>query len=377
MAKRDFYEVLGIPKNASEDEIKKAYRKLAMKHHPDRNPDSKVAEGKFKEVKEAYEILSDENKRTSYDRFGHAGVDPNMGMGGGFRNTGGFSDAFGDIFGDIFGMGRGPQRAGSPQMYRGSDLRYNLDITLEEAATGADKTIRVPSWETCAPCGGSGARPGTSPETCKTCEGTGQVRMQQGFFSILQPCPTCNGTGKIIRDPCISCHGVGRVKRSKTLEVKIPAGIEDGMRIRSTGNGEPGGNGGPPGDLYVEIRIQQHAVFQREADDLHCEVAISFACAALGGEIQVPTLDGKVSFHVPEGTQTGRIFRLRGKGVRGVRTGQLGDLFCHISVETPVNLTERQKELLREFDDLVIEGGDDHREKEPRSFGQRVRDFFR
>lgn len=378
MAKRDFYEVLGVPKNASEEEIKKAYRKLAMKYHPDRNPDSKTAENKFKEVKEAYEMLSDEEKRAAYDRFGHAGVDPNMNMGGGFRGAGagagGFADAFGDIFGDIFGTGRGQRNAG-PQMYRGADLRYNLDITLEEAAAGADKVIRVPSWDVCDTCKGSGAKPGTSPETCKTCEGTGQVRMQQGFFSIQQTCPTCNGMGKTIKDPCIKCHGVGRVKHNKTLEVKIPAGIDDGMRIRSSGNGEPGANGGPPGDLYVEIHIRPHPVFQREGDDLHCEVPVSFARAALGGDIEVPTLDGKVSFPVPEGTQTGKIFRLRGKGIRGVRTGKPGDLFCHVTLETPVKLTDRQKELLKEFDKLVTEGGEKHTPQD-KSWGQRVRDFF-
>ncbi|NLC24936.1 MAG: molecular chaperone DnaJ [Oxalobacter sp.] len=379
MSKRDFYETLGVPKNASEDEIKKAYRKLAMKFHPDRNPDSKTAEAKFKEVKEAYEMLSDEEKRAAYDRFGHAGVDPNMNMGGGFRGSGagagGFADAFGDIFGDIFGTGRGQQRSSGPQMYRGADLRYNLDITLEEAATGADKTIRVPSWDVCDTCHGSGAKPGTTPETCKTCDGSGQVRMQQGFFSILQTCPTCNGMGKIIKDPCIQCHGVGRVKRNKTLEVKIPAGIDDGMRIRSSGNGEPGANGGPPGDLYVEIRIKPHPVFQREGDDLHCEVPVSFGRAGLGGDIEVPTLDGKVSFNIPEGTQTGKIFRLRGKGIKGVRSGQAGDLFCHVTLETPVKLTDKQKELLREFDKLVVEGGERHTPQD-KSWGQKVKDFF-
>ncbi len=379
MSKRDFYEILGVPKTASEDEIKKAYRKLAMKYHPDRNPDSKTAEGKFKEVKEAYEMLSDEEKRTAYDRFGHAGVDPNMNMGGGFRNAGAgagsFADAFGDIFGDIFGTGRSHPRSSGPQMYRGADLRYNLDISLEEAAAGAEKMIRVPSWDICDVCSGSGAKPGTSPETCKTCDGSGQVRMQQGFFNIQQTCPTCNGMGKTIKEPCLQCHGVGRVKRNKTLEVKIPAGIDDGMRIRSSGNGEPGANGGPPGDLYVEIRIREHPVFQREGDDLHCEVPISFARAALGGDIEVPTLDGKVSFNIPEGTQTGKIFRLRSKGIKGIRTGKPGDLFCHVAIETPVKLTDRQKELLREFDKLVIEGGEKHSPQD-KSFGQKVRDFF-
>jgi len=375
MAKRDFYETLGVAKNASDEEIKKAYRKLAMKYHPDRNPDSKQAEDKFKEAKEAYEMLSDPQKREAYDRFGHAGVDPNVGGAGGAGAGfgGGFSDAFGDIFGDIFGGG-GRQRGG-PQVYRGADLRYNLDITLEQAANGFETTIRVPSWDECETCHGSGAKPGTSPTTCATCGGHGQVRMQQGFFSIQQTCPKCHGSGKVIPDPCNPCSGSGRVKRNKTLEVKIPAGIDDGMRIRSTGNGEPGMNGGPPGDLYVEIHIKQHGVFQRDGDDLHCEMPISFAKAALGGEIEVPTLSGKVSFSVPEGTQSGKTFRLRSKGIKGVRSGFPGDLFCHVVVETPVKLTDRQKELLRDFDQLTTEGGAKH-SPQSRSWMDKVKEFF-
>jgi len=373
MAKRDFYEILGVAKTASEDEIKKAYRKLAMKYHPDRNPDNKEAEEKFKEVKEAYEMLTNPEKREAYDRYGHAGVDPNSGMGGGF-GAGGFGDAFGDIFGDIFGGGRGGRGSG-PQVYRGADLRYNLEISLEQAAAGFDTTIRVPSWDKCDTCHGSGAKPGTSPVTCTTCHGHGQVRMQQGFFSIQQTCPKCHGSGKIIPEPCAACGGAGRIKRNKTLEVKIPAGIDSGMRIRSTGNGEPGTNGGPPGDLYVEIHIKPHAVFQREGDDLHCEMPISFSKAALGGEIEVPTLAGKVSFTIPEGTQTGKTFRLKGKGIKGVRSGYSGDLFCHVVVETPVKLTEKQKDLLREFDRLTNEGGAKH---SPQSKGwmDKVKDFF-
>jgi len=341
MAKRDFYETLGVAKNASDEEIKKAYRKLAMKFHPDRNPDSKQAEDKFKEAKEAYEMLSDPQKREAYDRFGHAGVDP----------------------------------SGGPQVYRGADLRYNLDITLEQAANGFDTTIRVPSWDECDTCHGSGAKPGTSATTCGTCGGHGQVRMQQGFFSIQQTCPKCHGSGKVIADPCSPCAGSGRVKRNKTLEVKIPAGIDDGMRIRSTGNGEPGMNGGPPGDLYVEIHIKQHAVFQRDGDDLHCEMPISFAKAALGGEIEVPTLSGKVSFSVPEGTQSGKTFRLRSKGVKGVRSGFPGDLFCHVVVETPIKLTDRQKDLLREFEQLTAEGGAKH-SPQSKSWMDKVKEFF-
>ncbi|MCS0590592.1 molecular chaperone DnaJ [Massilia norwichensis] len=373
MAKRDFYEILGVAKTASEDEIKKSYRKLAMKYHPDRNPDNKEAEEKFKEVKEAYEMLTNPEKREAYDRYGHAGVDPNSGMGGGGFGAGGFGDAFGDIFGDIFGGGRG--RSSGPQVYRGADLRYNLEITLEQAASGFDTTIRVPSWDKCDTCHGSGAKPGTQPVTCSTCAGHGQVRMQQGFFSIQQTCPKCHGSGKIIPEPCAACGGAGRIKRNKTLEVKIPAGIDNGMRIRSSGNGEPGTNGGPPGDLYVEIHIKPHEVFQREGDDLHCEMPISFTKAALGGEIEVPTLGGKVSFTIPEGTQTGKTFRLKGKGVKGVRSGYAGDLFCHVVVETPVKLTDKQKDLLKEFDRLTKEGGSKH---SPQSKGwmDKVKDFF-
>lgn len=373
MAKRDFYEVLGIGKNASEDDVKKAYRKLAMKYHPDRNPDSKGSEDKFKEAKEAYEMLSDPQKREAYDRYGHAGVDPNMGAGG-FSGNAGFSDAFGDIFGDIFGGGRGG-RSGGPQVYRGADLRYNLEITLEQAANGFDTSIRVPSWDSCDTCHGSGAKPGTSPTTCSTCGGHGQVRMQQGFFSIQQTCPKCHGTGKMIPDPCPTCSGAGRIKQNKTLEVKIPAGIDDGMRIRSSGNGEPGMNGGPPGDLYVEIRIKPHPVFQRDGDDLHCEMPISYTKAALGGEIEVPTLGGKAAFTIPEGTQSGKTFRLRSKGIKGVRSGYAGDLFCHVVVETPVKLTERQKELLREFEKLTVEGGSKH-SPQSKSWKDKVKEFF-
>ncbi len=374
MAKRDFYEVLGVAKNSSEDEIKKAYRKLAMKYHPDRNPDSKESEEKFKEVKEAYEMLTNPEKREAYDRYGHAGVDPNMGGGGGGGfGAGGFGDAFGDIFGDIFGGGG--RRSSGPQVYRGADLRYNLEITLEQAAHGFDTTIRVPSWDKCDTCHGSGAKPGTSPTTCGTCGGHGQVRMQQGFFSIQQTCPKCHGNGKVITDPCSPCGGQGRIKRNKTLEVKIPVGIDSGMRIRSSGNGEPGTNGGPPGDLYVEIHIKPHKVFTREGDDLHCEMPISFTKATLGGEIEVPTLSGKVSFTIPEGTQSGKVFRLKGKGVKGVRSGFAGDLFCHVQIETPIKLTDKQKDLLKEFERLTIEGGAKHN-PQSKSWMDKVKDFF-
>jgi molecular chaperone DnaJ len=376
MAKRDYYEILGVAKNASEEEIKKSYRKLAMKYHPDRNPDSKESEDKFKEAKEAYEMLTNPEKRDAYDRYGHAGVDPNMGGGGGGAGAGGFADAFGDIFGDIFGGGRGGGgRGGGPQVYRGADLRYNLEITLEQAASGFDTTIRVPSWDKCESCSGSGAKAGTSASTCTTCNGHGQVRMQQGFFSIQQTCPKCHGTGKVITDPCSPCGGAGKIKRNKTLEVKIPTGIDNGMRIRSSGNGEPGMNGGPSGDLYVEIHIKPHPVFQREGDDLHCEMPISFVKAALGGEIEVPTLSGKASFTIPEGTQSGKTFRLRNKGIKGVRSGYPGDLFCHVVIETPVKLTEKQKEMLRDFESLTLEGGAKHN-PQSKSWKDKVKNFF-
>ena len=359
MAKRDFYEVLGVPKNASEDEIKKSYRKLAMKYHPDRNQGDAAAEVKFKEVKEAYEMLSDAEKRAAYDQFGHAGVDPNMrGPGAGAGGFAGFGETFGDIFGDIFGQARRQQ--GGRQVFRGNDLSYAMDITLEEAAAGKESEIRIPSYDECDTCHGTGAKPGTSPKTCGTCQGHGVVQMRQGFFSVQQTCPHCRGSGKIISDPCSPCHGQGKIKRQKTLEIKIPAGIDDGMRIRSTGNGEPGTNGGPPGDLYIEIRLKKHEVFQRDGDDLHCAVPVSFTTAALGGEISVPTLNGEAAIDLPEGTQTGKQFRLRGKGIKGVRASYPGDLYCHITVETPVKLTEHQRKLLRELDESLKKGGDKH-----------------
>jgi len=360
--KRDFYEVLGVPKNASEDEIKKSYRKLAMKFHPDRNQGDASAEVKFKEAKEAYEMLSDAEKRAAYDQFGHAGVDPNMrGPGGGAgAGFGGFGESFGDIFGDIFGQARRQQGGGGRQVFRGNDLSYAMEVTLEEAAAGKESEIRIPSFDECDTCHGTGAKPGTSPKTCGTCQGQGVVQMRQGFFSVQQTCPHCRGTGKVVTDPCSPCHGQGKIKRQKTLEIKIPAGIDDGMRIRSTGNGEPGTNGGPPGDLYIEIRIQKHDVFQRDGDDLHCAVPISFTTAALGGEISVPTLSGEAAIDLPEGTQTGKQFRLRGKGVKGVRSSFPGDLYCHITVETPVKLTEHQRKLLKELDESLKKGGDKH-----------------
>jgi molecular chaperone DnaJ len=376
MKKRDYYETLGVPKNASEDEIKKAYRKMAMKHHPDRNQgdSGKGAEDKFKEAKEAYEMLSDGQKRAAYDQYGHAGVDPNRGGGHGAEGFGGFAEAFGDIFGEAFGGGRGRQQGGR-QVYRGGDLSYAMEVTLEEAANGKEAQIRIPSWDECTTCKGNGAKPGTKAITCTTCHGHGQVQMRQGFFSVQQTCPQCKGTGKIIPEPCVACHGVGKTKNNKTLEVKIPAGIDDGMRIRSTGNGEPGTNGGPAGDLYIEIRLKKHEIFERDGDDLHCSVPVSFSTAALGGEIEVPTLAGKAGIDIPDGTQHGKTFRLRGKGIKGVRSSYPGDLYCHVAIETPVKLTEHQRKLLKDFDESVRKGGAKHSPNED-SWTDKLKSFF-
>ena len=373
--KRDYYEVLGINKDASDEDIKKAYRKLAMKWHPDRNPDSKDAEEKFKEAKEAYEILSEAEKRRAYDAYGHAGVNPQMGMGGGPGGEGpgfgGFAEAFGDIFSDIFGGGQGRGRS---NVFRGADLRYNLEVTLEQAARGTETKIRIPTMDTCETCKGSGAKPGTSSKTCETCHGGGTVRLSQGFFSIQQTCPTCHGSGKTISDPCATCRGAGRVKKHKTLAVKIPAGVDEGDRIRLSGEGEAGVNGGPPGDLYVVIHLKEHGVFQRDGDDLHCEMPISFTQAALGGEIEIPTLDGSAKIKVPPETQTGQTFRLRGKGIKGVRSSYPGDLLCEVVVETPVRLSDRQKELLRELED--INHKDPRHNPRAKSFMDKVKEFF-
>lgn len=375
MSKRDYYEILGVTRDAGDDEIKKAYRKLAMKHHPDRNPDSPNAEEKFKEAKEAYEVLSDPQKRGAYDQYGHAGVDPQGGFGGGGgQGFGNFSDAFGGIFDEIFGN-RGQGGGGRSNVYRGADLRYNLEITLEQAAHGTETKIRIPTMEGCDACHGSGAKPGTQPSTCPTCGGSGQVRLQQGFFSIQQTCPKCHGTGRFIPDPCHSCHGTGRVKQHKTLAVKIPAGVDEGDRIRLSGEGEHGVNGGPPGDLYVQIHLKPHSVFSRNHNDLHCEMPISFTTAALGGEIEIPTLDGVAKIKVPPETQSGRTFRLRGKGIKGVRSHSYGDLLCQVMVETPVKLTERQKELLRELEE-TSRGNDGKHNPRAQSWMDKVKDFF-
>jgi molecular chaperone DnaJ len=368
MAKRDYYEVLGINRDASEEEIKKAYRKHAMKWHPDRNPDNPKAEEHFKECKEAYEVLADANKRAAYDQFGHAGVDPHA---AGHGSGPGFGDIFSDIFSDIFGGGR----AGRSTVFRGADLRYNMELTLEQVAHGFETKIRIPAAAVCDSCKGSGARPGTQPSTSPACRGAGQVRVSQGPFSIAQTCPRCHGSGSIIPNPCGTCGGTGRVKLQKTLAVKIPAGVDEGDRVRLSGEGEPGVNGGPPGDLYVQVHLKPHPVFQRDHDDLHCEMPISITTAALGGDISIPTLDGSAKIRVPAETQTGKTFRLKGKGIRGVRSQFPGDLFCHVVVETPVSLTERQRQLLREFEAISSEDSARHN---PRAKGwfDKVKEFF-
>ncbi len=371
MAKRDYYEVLGVSKSANDDEIKKAYRRLAMKHHPDRNEDGDGSEARFKETKEAYEVLKDAEKRAAYDRFGHDGVRGAAGGAGGYGAEG-FGDIFGDVFGDIFGGGR---RGGGPQVFRGADLGYELKLDLEKAVAGDNVTIDVPTQVGCETCSGSGAKKGSEPIQCSTCGGVGQVRMQQGFFSIQQTCPACKGAGTTISDPCSDCHGRGRIRKTRTLAVKVPAGVDDGDRIRLSGEGEAGRNGGPPGDLYVEIRVNPHKIFERDGASLSCEVPVSVAAATLGGEVALPTLDGNVALKIPAGTQSGKVFRLRGKGVRTVRDQRIGDLFAQVAVETPVNLTAEQRELLEKFDASLQSGGEKH---SPRAGGwlDTVKRFF-
>lgn len=372
--KEDYYKILGVDRNASDAEIKKSYRSLAMKHHPDRNKDNpEAAEVKFKEINEAYEVLSDPKKRTAYDQFGHAGVDGSAGRGGagGFGAGGDFGDIFGDMFGDIFGGRRG----GGSAAQRGSDLRYNLEITLEEAVNGTEQKIRIPVLVTCNSCSGSGAKAGSSPVTCSMCHGHGQVRMQQGFFTVQQTCPTCRGTGKQIKDPCGKCYGQGRVKDEKTLSAKIPAGVDTGDRIRLSGEGEAGQQGAPAGDLYIDVHVKKHAIFNRDGANLSCEVPISFVTACLGGEIEVPTLNGKVLLKIPAETQTGKAFRLRGKGVKPVRGGALGDLICKVQIETPVNLTSEQKLLVEKLGESLSNSGTHHSPQES-GWLDGVKNFF-
>ena len=359
MSKRDYYEVLGVSRDVNEADLKKAYRRHAMKHHPDRNQNNPESEVKFKEAKEAYDVLSDAQKRAAYDQYGHAGVDPSAAAGaGGFGGGANFSDIFGDVFGDIFGGGGGGR--GRTRAYRGSDLRYNMELSLEDAVSGTTLKIKIPTLVSCKTCAGTGAKKGTEPVTCTTCGGAGQVRMQQGFFSVQQTCPHCHGQGKTIKDPCSDCHGQGRVEERKTLSVKVPAGVDTGDRIRLSGEGEAGENGGPPGDLYVQVSVKPHAIFERDENNLLCQVPISVATAALGGELEIPTLNGRVKLKIPSETQTGKLFRMRGKGVKPVRGGPVGDLLCRVQVETPVKLTARQKELLQELEESMISDNTKH-----------------
>ncbi|MEQ1485199.1 molecular chaperone DnaJ [Methyloglobulus sp.] len=373
MAKEDYYKLLGVERNASDAEIKKSYRSMAMKFHPDRNKDNpEAAEVKFKQIKEAYEVLSDAQKRSAYDQFGHAGVDGSMGGGGrGGFTAESFSDMFGDVFGDVFGGG-GRQRGG-PQ--RGSDIRYNLELTLEEAVGGTESKLRVPVLVACKECDSTGAKKGSSPVICSTCHGHGQVRMQQGFFSVQQTCPTCRGSGKQIKDPCGVCRGEGRVQETKTLSAKIPAGVDTGDRIRLSGEGEAGERGAQAGDLYVQIHVKDHAIFTRDGANLYCEVPISFATASLGDEISVPTLNGRVMLKIPAETQTGKLFRLRGKGVKPVRGGAVGDLICKVNIETPVHLTKEQKALIEQLNASLTGGGKQHSPQE-HSWTDGVKSFF-
>jgi molecular chaperone DnaJ len=368
MSKRDYYEVLEVSNGASEAELKKAFRRLAMKFHPDRNPDDAEAETKFKEAKEAFEVLSSVDKRAAYDQFGHAGVDQSAGAGG--FGGGGFGDAFSDIFGDIFGSGGGRTR-----VRKGADLQYNLELSLEDAVSGTTVKIRVPTLKHCTTCSGSGAKPGSSPETCSTCGGHGQVRMQQGFFSVQQTCPGCRGSGTTISDPCNTCNGNGRIKESKSLSVDVPGGVDNGDRIRLSGEGEAGDAGAPPGDLFVQIHVKTHPIFERDNADLYCDVPLSIVLAALGGEIEVPSLGGRLNLKIPAGTQSHKLFRMRGKGIKPVRGGPIGDLNCRIVVETPVKLNSAQKELLEKFGESMGKATNKHSPNET-SWIDSVKQFF-
>ncbi|QOL25290.1 molecular chaperone DnaJ [Thalassotalea sp. LPB0316] len=374
MSKRDYYETLGVQKGASEREIKKAYKRLAMKYHPDRTQGDKEKEETFKQVKEAYEVLGDEQKRAAYDQYGHAAFEQGGMGGGGFGGGQDFGDIFGDVFGDIFGGGRRGGGGGS-RARRGSDLRYNLEMSLEDAVKGKSVDIKVPTYVACEPCDGSGAKKGTSAKTCSTCHGHGQVQMRQGLFAVQQTCPTCNGQGKVISDPCNACHGQGRVQKTKTLNAKIPAGVDTGDRIRLSGEGEAGEHGAPAGDLYVQVNVKEHPIFVRDENHLYCEVPISFTTAALGGEIEVPTLGGKVKLKIPKETQTGKMFRLRGKGVKSVRSSVTGDLMCKVVVETPVNLSGDQADLLRQLDEKMGKSTAKHSPRET-GFFDGVKKFF-
>ena len=368
MAKQDYYELLGVAKDASERDIRKAYKKQAMKYHPDRNKGDKKSEVKFKEVSEAYEVLSDGSKRSAYDQFGHAGVDNSQ---GGFSGQGAdFSDIFGDVFGDIFGQRQGRSRQ------RGADLQYNMELSLEEAVKGISKNIEIPTQVKCDSCDGSGAKPGTSAKTCSSCHGQGQVQMRQGFFSVSQTCPTCRGQGSVIESPCTKCRGQGRYEKSKTLAIKIPPGVATGDRIRLSGEGQAGATGGDSGDLYVQMHVKDHHIFARDGNNLHCEIPISFTSAALGGDVEVPTLDKKVKLKIPKETQTGHMFRIRGRGVKSIRNGSVGDLICKVILETPVNLNQKQEDILIEFENSISSSKENaHRPKE-KGFFKGVKKFF-
>jgi molecular chaperone DnaJ len=374
MPKRDYYKVLDVPKTATEAEIKKAYRRLAMKYHPDRNPDDREAEESFKEAKEASEVLTDPHKRAVYDQYGHAGVEASArggGRGGGFSSDT-FSDIFGDVFGDIFG---GSRRGGRSQVFRGADLRYELQLELPHAVFGHQVEIEIPRLVECELCHGSGAAKGSQPATCDTCGGAGQVRISQGFFQLQQTCPRCRGTGTIVRNPCDSCLGQGRVRRTRKLSVKVPAGVDNGDRVRLAGEGEAGRNGGPSGDLYVEVQVREHSIFERDGEHLSCEVPVSFAIAALGGSVAVPTLEGDVQLKIPAETQSGRVFRLRDKGVKPVRGGARGDLFCRVVIETPVHLSSEQRELIRQLEESLKAHGAKHAPRQS-GFLEGVKRFF-
>jgi molecular chaperone DnaJ len=377
MSKRDYYKVLDVPKNATEAEIKKAYRRLAMKYHPDRNPNDAEAEEKFKEAKEACEVLTDTQKRAIYDQHGHAGIEAQSRGGGGGRGGFGPGDAFGDIFGDVFGDIFGQRRGGGgrSQVFRGADLRYELELDLDQAVFGHSVEIDVPKLAECETCSGSGAAKGSTPVACDTCGGSGQVRISQGFFQLQQTCPRCRGSGSIVKNPCDTCLGQGRVRRTKKLSVKVPPGVDTGDRIRLAGEGEAGRNGGPPGDLYVEVNVRDHAIFERDGEHLSCEVPVSFATAALGGTLAVPTLDGEVTIKVPAETQSGRVFRLRDKGVRPVRGGPRGDLFCRVVIETPVSLSAEQKELIKQLEESLKHDGNRHAPRQ-KGFFEGVKRFF-
>ncbi|MGH1377523.1 MAG: molecular chaperone DnaJ [Alphaproteobacteria bacterium] len=380
MAEQDLYKIIGVEQSASSDEIKKAYRKLAMKFHPDQNKDNPKAEEKFKEINQAYDILKDEQKRAAYDRYGNAAFDGSMGGGGGhpggMGGAGAFSDIFEDMFGDFMGGGGGGRRSNGPT--RGSDMQYTMEMSLEDAYKGKDSTIKIPVNDSCSECDGSGAQKGTSAQTCSTCSGAGRVRQQQGFFTIERACPTCHGEGTFIKDPCRKCSGAGRVKKTKTLKVKIPAGVETGRRIRLTGEGEAGLRGGPRGDLYVMINVKPHKLFQRDGANLYCRVPITVTRAALGGEIEVPTIEGKrASVKIPSGTQTGQQFRLRGKGMSMLRSDTHGDMYINIFVETPVNLNKKQQDLLRDLDKTMDDGKSAGKNSpESSGFFKKIREFW-